>query len=67
MGKIKVSVAQQRKQDKQQAMPKVKALVKQYGRSVVQSCINELRDYERTLREIKEKKAELAELERKVG
>jgi hypothetical protein len=48
------------------AMPFVKKLVSRHGLSVIAGCIAGLKIYEKNLRELESKKAEVAELERKI-
>ena len=48
------------------AMPEVKKLVKKHGRQAVQSCLNSLKDYERTLKQLESAKKEVAMLEKKI-
>ena len=54
------------KQEIVKAMPATKKLVKQHGLTIVNACLSQLKDYEKTLRELEAKKAEVAELEKKV-
>lgn len=49
------------------AMPEVKKLVAKYDRAAIQNCLNQLRDYEKTVKELERAEAKAAELRRKVG
>jgi hypothetical protein len=48
-------------------MPDVKKLVKQHGRSIITSCLQQLRDYEKKLRQLDEARKAVAALEGQVG
>lgn len=54
------------RKSREEAMPLVKALVKRFGRTSVQACLNALRDYEKKLKRLAEAKREVAALERDV-
>lgn len=49
------------------AMPEVKRLVRKHSRQIIQSCLHELRDFERSLEELETARANVQALERKVG
>jgi 50S ribosomal subunit-associated GTPase HflX len=48
------------------AMPEVKKLVKKFGRSTVSGCLQRLRDYEKKVEILKQKKQEIAQLEKEI-
>lgn len=48
------------------ALPQVKKLVKSFGRTNVQWCLNQLADYERKTKELEIKKKEVAKLEKEL-
>ena len=51
---------------KSQAMPAVKNLVKRYGRTVIQGCLNQLREYEINLKRLAQAQKEVERLEKQV-
>ncbi len=64
--KVKLTPAEQRKKLRDAAMPEVKKLVAKHGRSIVASCLNQLRDYEKKLRQLASAEAEVAALRRQI-
>ena len=62
----KTNKQEQRKEQRDNAMPSVKQLVKRYGRSIVQSCLNQLADYEKKLRLLATAKKEVERLEKEI-
>ncbi len=60
----KLKPAELRKQIKDAAMPAVKQLVVKFGRTAIQSCLNDLRDYEKKLRKLEFARQEVNKLER---
>ena len=50
--------------DRSKAMPQVRSLVKRHGRTVVQWCVNQLRDYEKKIKQLSELKREAEKLEK---
>ena len=56
-----------RRQRRQAAMPAVKQLVRKWGRTTIQNCLDELRDFERSLHDLESARAKVRDLERKVG
>ena len=53
--------------DRKKAMPAVKKLVKKHGRNVVVWCINQLKEYEKKIKRLKELKKETSELEKEIN
>lgn len=49
------------------AMPEVRKLVRRYGRTTIQRCLIDLRDYEKKLEELSETRKKVRELEKQVG
>lgn len=49
------------------AMPVVKQLVKKHGRNVIVWCINQLREYEKKVKQLETLKREAAKLEREIN
>ena len=66
MKKRRLTIPEQRKIARDNAMPEVKKLVKKYGRRTVQGCLNNLRDYEKKLRQLEIARQEVEKLEREV-
>lgn len=56
-----------RKVAREQAMPAVKSLVKKHGRTTVQGCLNQLREYEVNLKRLNEAQKEVERLEKQVN
>jgi len=56
-----------RRQRRQAAMPAVKQLVRKHSRLTIQSCLDELRDFENSLHELEAARVKVRDLERKVG
>ena len=48
------------------AMPEVKKLVKKYGRKTITWCINQLREYEKKIKELETLRQEAAKLEKEI-
>lgn len=48
-------------------MPEVKKIVKKHGRTVVVWCINQLREYEKKVRQLEQLKKEAAKLEKEIS
>ena len=48
------------------AMPEVKKLVKQYGRTVIGWCVHQLADYEKKARALERMKSEVEKMEREL-
>jgi len=48
-------------------MPAVKQLVRKHSRLTIQSCLDELRDFENSLHELEAARVKVRDLERKVG
>lgn len=67
MSKLKRSKTQQYLDaDRSKAMPEVKKLVKKHGRKIVNWCINQLREYEKKVKQLAELKKEAEELEKEL-
>ena len=67
MSKKKVlNKAEQHQLLKGQAMPEVKILIKKYGRTVIQGCLNQLRDYEKKLKQLSNLRREASRLQREI-
>ena len=67
-GKRKKSIvpkshAQQQKELRESAMPHVRKLVKRFGRPAVGWCVNQLRDYEKKMKELEQAKKDVAKME----
>lgn len=54
------------KQKRDDAMPDVKRIVKKHGRTAVVWCINQLREYEKKVRQLSQLKAEAMRLEKEI-
>lgn len=53
--------------DRAKAMPEVKKLVKKHGRTIVIWCINQLREYEKKIKQLVELKKEADKLEKEIS
>jgi hypothetical protein len=53
--------------DRAKAMPQVRQLVKRHGRTIVQWCVNQLRDYEKKVKQLSELKKEAEKLEKEIS
>lgn len=53
--------------DRGKAMPEVKKLVKKHGRTIVIWCINQLREYEKKVKQLAELKKEAEKLEKEIS
>lgn len=62
----KMTRLEKKREASEHAMPEVKKLVKKYGRTNVQYCINQLKDYERKCKQLEELKKEAEKLEREI-
>lgn len=60
------SVAQQRAQKREAAMPEVKSLVKEWGRETIQWCLNQLREYDKKVEQLKKLKKEARMLAKEI-
>lgn len=60
----KKSLAQQRREKADEAMPSVKKLVRKYGRTAIANCLNKLREYEKQSARLAGLKKEVAKLEK---
>jgi hypothetical protein len=66
MKKNKLTIPQQRRLARDQAMPEVKRLVTKYGRATISGCLNQLRDYEKKLKQLHAAQFEVQKLEREL-
>lgn len=48
---------------RKQALPEVKKVVKKFGRNVVIWCVNQMRDYEKKVKQLEQAKKAVQELE----
>jgi hypothetical protein len=62
----KTSKREQHQQEIKAAMPEVQALCKKYGRSIVNSCVSRIGEYEKKSAQVEKLRREAAELERKL-
>ncbi len=52
---------------KKEAMPVVKMIVKKHGLSIVQGCLNRIREHEKTLMRIEKLREDADELEKEIN
>lgn len=64
--KKRINIPEQRRVAREKAMPEVKKLVKKYGRQTIAGCLNNLRDYEKKIKELQHAKEEVARLEKQI-
>jgi hypothetical protein len=57
------TLAERRRKAREAAMPEVKKLVRKHGRSTISACLQQLRDYEKKLRQLETARSEVAALE----
>lgn len=51
---------------REQAMPEVKRMVKKHGRNVISWCINQLKEYEKKVKQLDLAKKEVSRLEKDI-
>lgn len=61
------SFADIRQEKRNAVMPKVKDLVKEYGREPIIWCINQLREYEKKIEQLKKLKSEARILQKEIA
>ena len=52
--------------DRQAAMPEVKKLIKNHGRSAIVWCLNQLKEYEKKMRQLADLRKAAAALEKEI-
>lgn len=66
MRKTKINRVQIRKIRTEKAMPKVKQLVRQFGRQTISYCLKQLFEYEKKVKQLENLKDEAQKLEREI-
>lgn len=61
---MRETLQQKRKRARDKAMPGVKQLVKKFSRTTIQSCLNNLRDYEKKVEQLEIARLEVQKLEK---